>query len=375
MSKLNKQIYFAQVIVSALFSVGLIVDLIICSVNFKQVQFSYGPLSFIYGNQTRIHWHTTELSKTNMKAGKMFQSNELSNYHEVFVGDDKFKYQFKGMDAKFSYELPAQVDKFIVMTDIHTNNKYTSTMSTDFDFMVLCGDQSYGGSVADFNMAFKGFPTKPLIMAMGNHDEPGDFLIVNGRPKTFYQQVRNIGFYFIHVQRGTPIVDDQVDLGIEFLNRNVNLSAGTEHIFIVVHYPVYSAGYFGAHPYFTQKLEKFIDENEKMNIRAVFYGHDHSFGAFKRKQQYFIDAGVGGGKIDDLRNTSYAFDRAWTNESLHGPLAVPATCTQACYGYEYHLDSWMKYTRTEVNFEQGKIVYNVRDLDTNQLLKSYEQPL
>ncbi|CAL6104401.1 Alkaline_phosphatase [Hexamita inflata] len=248
-------------------------------------------------------------------------------------------------------------------------------MRTDFDFMVLCGDQSYGGSVSDYEKAFKNFPTKPLIMAMGNHDEPGDFLLVNGRPKNFYQQVHNIGYFFIHVQRSTPIVNDQVDAAFEFLNNNKQLSQSTEHVFIVVHYPVYSAGYFGSHPYFSKKLEQFIDNNQKMNIRSVFYGHDHNFGAFKRKQQYFIDAGVGGGSYSKVRDKNNMLDRVWTSESLHGPLPVPASCVSKCYGYEYHLDSWLKYTRTEVNFEQGKIVYNIRDLDTDKILKSYEQPL
>ncbi|CAL6023257.1 Alkaline_phosphatase [Hexamita inflata] len=374
-TKYISQIYIVQLILSGLVFLGILIDVIIYSVYYNKYKCGYGPLGFVFENGTRIHWYTEKQVETHLKSSTIVSDSRLSNYHEAILQSDSFDFKLRGLRTRYSYALPKSISKFIVMTDIHTNNSLTSNMSTDFDLMVFCGDQSDHGLPSDYVSAFKNFPQKPMLMAMGNHDEVGDFLIVNGRPKNFYQKVRNLGFYFIHVQRKTPIVDDQVDLGIEFLNQNVHLSEGTEHVFIVVHYPVYSAGYFGAYPYFTKKLEEFIDQNEGMNIRAVFYGHDHNFGAFKRKQQYFIEAGVGGGGLSELKNETYLHDRVWTTDSRHGPLEVPVTCTQACYGYEHHLDSWMKYTRTEVNFEPGKIVYNIRDLITDEILTSYEQPV
>ncbi|CAL5997627.1 Alkaline_phosphatase [Hexamita inflata] len=317
-------------------------------------QLFYGPLSFIHEDGTRIHWAARFGSKY---------------YHSTTYPGSNFNYTFQG--KQYENVLPDQISKFVVMTDIHQNNQYTSTMSTDYDFAVFCGDYSSSGKVAEFSRAFSGMPTKPLLMAMGNHDEPGNFSQVNGREKNFFQKVRNLGFYFIHVQQGTPIVDAEVDRGIQFILDNINLGVQSDHVFIVVHHPVFSTGEFGSHQYFSQKIEQLITDHPELKIRATFSGHDHMFSAFQKGSQFFFVNGAGGGGIDQMTDSSYGV-RQWPSEELHGPQSIVA---DNCYGYDLHLDSWMKFTRTEVNFEPGKIVYNVRDLDSDVVLKSYEQPI
>ncbi|CAL6005240.1 Calcineurin-like_phosphoesterase superfamily domain-containing protein [Hexamita inflata] len=95
------------------------------------------------------------------------------------------------------------------------------------------------------------------------------------------------------------------------------------------------------------------------------------FSAFQKGSQFFFVNGADGGGIDQMTDPSYGA-RQWPGEELHGPQSIVA---DNCYGYDLHLDSWMKFTRTEINFEPGKIVYNVRDLDSDVILKSYEQPI
>ncbi|CAL5997623.1 Alkaline_phosphatase [Hexamita inflata] len=339
----------AALIVTAL-SLGTMVYLI-TQLSFKVF---YGPLSFIHEDGTRIHWAARFGSKY---------------YHSTTYPGSNFNYTFQG--KQYENVLPDQISKFVVMTDIHQNNQYTSTMTTDYDFAVFCGDYSSSGKVAEFSRAFSGMPTKPLLMAMGNHDEPGNFSQVNGREKNFFQKVRNLGFYFIHVQQGTPIVDAEVDRGIQFILDNINLGVQSDHVFIVVHHPVFSTGEFGSHQYFSQKIEQLITDHPELKIRATFSGHDHMFSAFQKGSQFFFVNGAGGGGIDQMTDSSYGV-RQWPSEELHGPQSIVA---DNCYGYDLHLDSWMKFTRTEVNFEPGKIVYNVRDLDSDVVLKSYEQPI
>ena len=64
-------------------------------------------------------------------------------------------------------------------------------------------------------------------------------------------------------------------------------------------------------------------------------------------------------------------DRVWTTKDLHGPL--PKSSNEKSMGYEYHLDSWLKYTRTEVEMENGHITYSIRNLNTWEIIKVYEQ--
>ncbi|CAL5996020.1 Calcineurin-like_phosphoesterase superfamily domain-containing protein [Hexamita inflata] len=356
----------------ACMTLGFIIQFIVELKLLQRKQFCYKPIAFLHGNGIRVHWCTFFKQEQQLFSTNDIYKTKSDNFHSVQLSNFNAKYSISGLDESFQVALPDKVSKFVVMTDIHANNKFTSALGTDFDFMVFCGDQSNNGTINEFEHSFKNLPQKPVIMAMGNHDARGKFDQVMQRDVNFYQQVRNVGFYFIFIQKGTPVSDKKVDIAMQFLRDNIHLSAGVEHVFIVVHYPVYSTGYFGAHPYFSKSLEVFLDANTDKKIRSVFYGHDHNFAAFQRNKQYFFDTGVGGGHITMMNKTKNGKERKWPSDSLHGPL-VPIN--DKCYGYEHHLDSWLLYSRTEVEIAAGKIVYHVRDLVRDTILKSYEQIL
>ncbi|CAL5982533.1 Calcineurin-like_phosphoesterase superfamily domain-containing protein [Hexamita inflata] len=269
-----------------------------------------------------------------------------------------------GKSKKYDYNLPPVINNFVVLTDIHSNNRYLSNMAMDYDFCVLCGDYSNAGKYGEFQQSFVGMPQKPILAVVGNHDYNGDYQNFSQRPDNFYQKVRDLGFFYLWVQEGGDAA------AFQFLNDNANRAISDKHVFIVVHHPIYSTGEFGASKSISIQMEQFIDTHPELKIRAVFSGHDHLFSAFKRNEQFFFVAGAGGGKIDPMTSYSFARERLWSEKKLHGPLAV---LNDECYGYEHHLDSWMQFTRTEVNFYVDKIIYQVRNLKSNNIIASYEQ--
>ncbi|CAL6083755.1 Alkaline_phosphatase [Hexamita inflata] len=363
-NKLFKIINISTVITMTTLSIALIIEIIVRQFNGPS---NYGPLAFIHENGTRIHWCTNELTGTQLNADQKYLNKTQSNYHSVFVNNnEKFDYSLNGYQKKYQFYLPPIITKFIVMADIQTVNTYISTMDKDYDFNVLCGDYSYSGLMSEYGETFSKMHTKPVLMVQGNHDEPTtDFIdSITQRPMNYFQKVRNIGFFFIYINNGHTY------LAMDYLNHNYQQAIGFDHIFIVVHHPIYSTGEFGSFDYLTQEMETFIDGHPELNIRGIFTGHDHLFAAFKRNNVFYFVNGAGGAGIDQMTNPSVAYDRIWAQEELHGPLSI---INENCLGYEYHLDSWMKFTRTEVTFAANKVIYTIRDLINKQVLVSYEQ--
>ncbi|CAL6096332.1 Alkaline_phosphatase [Hexamita inflata] len=353
--------------------IAFIVDLVIFMNQFMNV--SYGPVTVINGGQTQIHWYTDKKSGSTVKTNsKIYSTDELTKFHNVLVDETNFDYQIDGIDANFTYQLPNDINKFIVMTDIHCIDQYTHNMDLDYDFNLLVGDYSYGGLPHEFARTFKNMHQKPVIMAVGNHDALGYHDQLVQREANFYQRIGKLGFYFLFVMKTNNLADCQfvndsrVDDSIEFLNQNIHLSSQDEHVFIVTHQPMYSTDMYGSHKYFTEQIEAFLDQNQDKKIRAVFSGHDHIFSAFRRGYQYqFINGAAG--PIDDMHSILNG-NRVWKEDSLSGPLEVK---DDRCLGYQQHLDSVMKVTRTEVTFQGNQIQYTIRDLDTNEVFKVYMQ--
>ena len=63
----------------------------------------------------------------------------------------------------------------------------------------------------------------------------------------------------------------------------------------------------------------------------------------------------------DLVNSTMMDGRQWYSNELHGPL-IPDN--NKAMGYQYHLDSYRKYTRTEVSITLQIATYVIRDLET-----------
>ncbi|CAL6015813.1 Alkaline_phosphatase [Hexamita inflata] len=353
-----------------------IVDAILFQEQFKNV--SYGPLTILNGNQTHVHWYTSKKSNTILRTNEIVTNiTHFSRFHNVFVNSSKFEYQIEGHGFNSSsvqnFKMNDQVKMFSVMTDIHSNNRYLSQAPTYADFMILGGDYSNGGRGHEFAKSFKGAPNIPYLMAVGNHDVLGNSKDLVLRHENFYQKVHNVGIYVLFVLKdglisGQYVNKTRADAAIKFLEQRIEKNHD-EHVFIVVHNPVYSTGNYGSSKYFTTIMEKFLDEHSRNNIRAIFTGHDHLFAAFKRNHQYIFVSGGGGGDITNMRSILQG-KRAWETKTLKGPLQI---LNDNCLGYEHHLDSELMMTRTDVTFEPHKIKYSVVNADSQKVVHVYEQ--
>ncbi|CAL6041202.1 Alkaline_phosphatase [Hexamita inflata] len=339
------------------------------NVQSKFPEFCYGPLAFIHEEGTRINWCTYKMQKSYLP-GFPSQSNIISNYHSVFVSSTSFNYSIPGRDTVYNYHLPSQITKFIVISDTHQNTKYTSTMDTNYDFMIHAGDMCTDGQLSELETGFKNWPTKPMLFTRGNHDyqyQFSQFKRVNARLNNYFQRIGNISFFSVYIQ-----YHRNNQKAHSFLEKNAHLAVNSQHVFIVVHCPPYATGGHGAVKSYSQMIEKFIDEHSELNIRAVFSGHNHVFAAFRRNGVFYFVNGVGGGALNSVYSEGTMGERVWRTEELHGGLVE---INEKSYGYKWHLDSYLKFTRTEVELQNDKIVFSILDLNTNTVFQTYEVTL
>jgi len=115
-------------------------------------------------------------------------------------------------------------------------------------------------------------------------------------------------------------------------------------------------------------MESFIESHYSSEILGVFSGHSHLFNAFRRNYTQFIVAGNGGGKPDQVNDSSVMGPRVWNTENLTGPLTPD---NDSRIGYDSHLHSWVRHTRTEVFLDGNSVSFVVRDLDSWIALANY----
>lgn len=159
------------------------------------------------------------------------------------------------------------------------------------------------------------------------------------------------------------VCPDLVDEAIAFLEEQMdtNYNPDIEHRFIVLHTPIYSTGYFGSYPELTPKFEKFMDEHKDKKIRAVFGGHDHIFEAFKKDNVYYKLTGSGGARLNSVHKLG---SRSWIGNKLTGKLANYGN--KHSMGYDWHLDSSLNNSKTQVFLEQNRIRYVIIDMKTGK---------
>ncbi|CAL6041451.1 Alkaline_phosphatase [Hexamita inflata] len=368
----NMTTTIVQIVFNFIFIILLVLDVVFFMQQFQNID--YGPLTIINENQTQIHWYTKKRTTSMVTVDDVIYSDDSkSNYHNVLINRTDFNFQITDISAQtYNYSLPQTISKFVVMTDIHSNGHYIEQMSSDYDFALFCGDYSYGGMAHEFSKTFKKSHNKPLILAAGNHDSLGQINSLITRPTNFYQKIGQNGFYFLYVlspdmSHHSHVDNSRAEEAILFLNNNLHLSENDSNVFIVSHQAIYSTGEFGSIKYFTVLMEKFIQEHPNARIRATFSGHDHVFASFYKYNTFFFVNGAGGGPLDPVFEWG---ERSWTGTEMSGPLQV---INDRTLGYESHIQSYQKYTRTEVEIEQGKIKYVVRDLDTGAVLTTFEQ--
>ena len=80
--------------------------------------------------------------------------------------------------------------------------------------------------------------------------------------------------------------------------------------------------------------------------------------------------GVSGGKLDHPYTwEGHLSFRRWNKTYLHGPLKQD---DKQQIGYQYHLDSISKHTKTVVHIRQDSILYQCINLDSGYLEFEYK---
>lgn len=185
--------------------------------------------------------------------------------------------------------------------------------SFPFDFVIMLGDNIYGGkSPADFQRKFEE-PYKPLLdagvkfyAALGNHDETTERLYkpfnMDGK-RYFSFKKGNVEFFVLD---SNYMDRDQLD----WLQKQLSGSRATWKI-CYFHHPLYShARAHGSDTDLRRQLEPILASN---GVAVVFAGHEHVYERLKPQDgiNYFVLGNSGQLRFHDLRpspDTALGFD-------------------------------------------------------------------
>jgi phosphodiesterase/alkaline phosphatase D-like protein len=229
-----------------------------------------------------------------------------------------------GIAASTAQELPLKKDsvRFAVIGDMGTGEKAQyevaqqmerSRETTGFDFVLMLGDNIYGGkSPADMKKKFED-PYGPLLSAgvkfygsLGNHDDPNErfYKPFNMGEKRYYSfRKGNAEFFALDSNYMDP---QQLD----WLNKALHDSDATWKI-CFFHHPLYSDGKFhGPDTDLRARLEPIFRAN---GVRVVLSGHEHVYERIKPQNgiYYFVLGNSGELRAHNLRpsaDTASGFD-------------------------------------------------------------------
>jgi len=175
-----------------------------------------------------------------------------------------------------------------------------------FDFVIMLGDNIYGGhSPGDFEQKFS-VPYKPLLdagvkfyAALGNHDDPDERFYkpfnMNGARYYTYKK-DNVRFYVLDSDYMDPPQ-------LKWLENELQKSAGGEWRICYFHHPLYSSGKtHGSSLELRALLEPLFI---KYRVNVVFAGHDHVYERVKPENGifYFTEGAAGQLRYGDLKRT------------------------------------------------------------------------
>jgi 3',5'-cyclic AMP phosphodiesterase CpdA len=176
-----------------------------------------------------------------------------------------------------------------------------------FDFVIMLGDNIYGGSSPrDFKKKFEA-PYKPLLdagvkfyAALGNHDNPNErfYKLFNMEGATYYTFKKgNVRFFVLD----SDYMDPKQLAWLETQLRN----AGTgDWKICYFHHPLYSSGKtHGSSTELRLLLEPLFT---RYGVDVVFSGHDHVYERVQPQKgiYYFTEGSSGQLRIGDLAKTS-----------------------------------------------------------------------
>ena len=194
----------------------------------------------------------------------------------VCLGADEFKFPLK----------PASV-RFAVIGDMGTGEPpqyevgrkmVEARQGFPFDFVIMLGDNLYGGSKPhDFEVKFE-MPYRTLLDAgvkfyatLGNHDDPSErsykFFNMNGENYYTFKK-GNVRFFVLN----SNYIDPKQTAWLEMQLRD---AGNSDWKICYFHHPLYSSGRFhGSSIELRQVLEPMFI---KYGVNAVFAGHEHVY--------------------------------------------------------------------------------------------------
>ncbi len=176
-----------------------------------------------------------------------------------------------------------------------------------FDFVIMLGDNMYGGKQPrDFEKKFE-IPYKPLLdakvqfyAALGNHDTPGERLykLFNMNGQSYYTYKKgNVRFFALDSNYMSP---EQ----LAWLEKELK-NSGSGWKICYFHHPLYSSGAFhGSSVELRGLLEPLF---VKYGVNVVFSGHEHVYERIKPQKgiYYFTEGASGELRYGNLRPTEF----------------------------------------------------------------------
>ena len=208
--------------------------------------------------------------------------------------------------------------KFAVIGDTGTGDKHqlavaqqieTYRKTFQFPFIIMVGDNLYGGSrTKDYQKKFE-VPYKPLLdggvkfyASLGNHDDPSErfykpFNMNGERYYTFKPSLTaNVRFFALD----SNYMDDRQ---LQWFEKELAAS-GSDWKIAYFHHPLYSSGQtHGSDLDLRRALEPLFIQ---YNVSVVFQGHDHVYERLKPQNgiQYWVIGSGGRFRAGDLQKNS-----------------------------------------------------------------------
>jgi predicted MPP superfamily phosphohydrolase len=216
----------------------------------------------------------------------------------------------------FRFPLAQDSARFAVIGDMGTGDApqyqtaqkmIDSRVAFPYDFVIMLGDNIYGGSKSkDFEQKFQ-VPYKPLLDAgvpfyacLGNHDNPNERLYkpfnMNGESYYTYKK-GNVRFFVLDSNYMDP-------KQLAWLESQLKSSPASDWKICYFHHPLYSSGRFhGPATDVRQVLEPLLI---KYGVNVVFSGHEHVYERVHPQHgiYYFTEGSSGELRVNNLNKTA-----------------------------------------------------------------------
>jgi 3',5'-cyclic AMP phosphodiesterase CpdA len=217
--------------------------------------------------------------------------------------------------GQFSFPLKSGSVRFAAIGDMGTGDAaqydvaqrmVASRQNFPFEFVIMLGDNIYGGSAPkDFERKFE-IPYKPLLNAgvkfyasLGNHDNPNErfYKLFNMNESTYYSFKKGSVHFFV---LDSNYMDEKQ---LAWLQKQLQDAGQNDWKICFFHHPLYSSGkVHGSSIELRALLEPIFI---KYSVNAVFSGHDHVYERLKPEKgiYYFVEGSSGQLRPGDLAKT------------------------------------------------------------------------